>query len=128
MFIDASKDWTNEGCGFFLADKLLRPGGVILFDDYNWSYRAHETATGKRFASGYVFQSMSKEEFDEPQIKAVFELLVMQHESYGELEIIDGLLAMARKVPAAGTKELLIHSRYSLKYRLVTGLKELLKG
>ena len=54
IFIDGPKDWTNDGCAFFLADKLLKPEGMILFDDYNWSYRGNEIAGGKKCTRGYV--------------------------------------------------------------------------
>ncbi len=128
IFIDGPKDWTNDGCAFFLADKLLNPGGTILFDDYNWSYRGDEVQRGKSHERGYVFPEMSEDEFREPQIKAIFELLVTQHDSYGELEIVDGDLAMARKVAGnAAAKELKINSRYSFKYRVLAGVKRLLR-
>jgi predicted O-methyltransferase YrrM len=120
IFIDGPKDWTNDGCAFFLCDKLLVPGGTLLFDDYAWSYRGDELARGKHHGEGYVFQRMSEDEFREPQIKAVFDLLVMQHPSYGKFEIIDGEMAMASKVAGGPERSLRFHSRYSLKYRAIS--------
>src|SRR5699024_7147399 len=46
VFIDGSKNFTIDGMAFFLADKLLREGGWILFDDYDWRY-ADALARGK---------------------------------------------------------------------------------
>jgi len=40
-FIDGPKNWTIDGLAFFLVDKLLRPGGWILFDDYGWAHGKH---------------------------------------------------------------------------------------
>jgi hypothetical protein len=120
IFIDGPKDWTNDGCAFFLADKLLTQNGAILFDDYNWSYRGDESARGKPHARGYVFPNMSEEEYREPQIKAVFELLVLQHPNYGKFEIIDDQLAMALKVATGADKEVRIHTRYSVKHRVIS--------
>lgn len=92
VFIDGPKDWTNDGAAFFMADKLLSQGGWIIFDDYNWTYRDF----GKD--KGYIFAQMSEEELTQAQIKAVVELLVMQHPSYSEFEIWDDVMALARKV------------------------------
>jgi predicted O-methyltransferase YrrM len=124
VFIDGPKDWTNDGCAFFLADKLLTPGGTILFDDYSWSYRGDETARGKAHSRGYVFANMSEAEYVEPQIKAVFELLVMQHPSYSNFVILDDQLAMATKSEQSGTRRLLIDTRYSLKYRAISWMRK----
>ena len=120
IFIDGPKDWTNDGCAFFLADKLLTENGAILFDDYNWSYRDDEKARGKPHAGGYIFSKMSEEEYREPQIRAVFELLVLQHPNYGQFEIIDDELAMALKVSSGVDKEVRIHTRYSVKHRVIS--------
>ena len=125
VFIDGPKDWTNDGCAFFLADKLLAADGALLFDDYNWSYRGDEVARGTSHSGGYVFPTMSAEEFCEPQIRAVFELLVLQHPNYGKFEIIDGQLALALKTAETAGKELRIHTRYSVKHRLLTACKRM---
>ncbi len=128
VFIDGPKDWTNDGCAFFLADKLLRPEGTILFDDYSWSYRGHEAQTGRKYERGYIFEKMSEQEFAEPQVKAIFELLVMQHPGYSNFEVVDGDVAMARKTEHAGPKELIINTRYSLRHRVVSRIAKLARG
>ncbi|MFO0551470.1 MAG: class I SAM-dependent methyltransferase [Polyangiaceae bacterium] len=126
VFIDGPKDWTNDGCAFFLADKLLRPGGTIMFDDCGWSYAEDERQRGKKHERGYIFEHLSEDERNEAQIKAVFELLVMQHPNYDSFEIVDDQLAMARKSPNASTqRELLISTRYSLKYRAMSRARAL---
>lgn len=48
----------------------------------------------------------------------------MQHPDYGDFEIIDERLAMATKRPEANTKRLRIHTRYSLKYRAVSLVRD----
>jgi len=73
IFIDGPKDWTNDGCVFFLADKLLRPNGTLLCDDCNWSYRGDELARGTKHSRGYIFEKMSEDEFREPHVRAVFQ-------------------------------------------------------
>ena len=94
--VDGSKNWTIDGAAFFMADKLLLDGGVIIFDDYNWTYAA---ANKLREATGVIsHHSLSAEEAETPHIREVFNLLVRQHPSYGEFTIIDqGSWVTARK-------------------------------
>lgn len=119
VFIDGPKDWTVDGCAFFLADKLLVNGGTVMFDDYSWSYARDEATRGKRHERGYVFAAMSEAERNEPQVKAVFDLLVMQHPSYGRFVLLDDQLAIAQKTFDPGPRELLLETRVSFKRRLV---------
>jgi len=36
-YFDGGHQWDNTGFGVLLVDMLLRPGGIIVFDDMNWS-------------------------------------------------------------------------------------------
>ena len=55
---------------------------------------------------------MSEDEFREPHVRAVFQLLVMQHDAYSGFEIIDDQLAMAQKSGMQlERKQLLINTR-----------------
>lgn len=105
--IDGPKNWTIDGLAFFLVDKLLKPGGWMIFDDYLWTY-GH---SGREATDGIANRSMSAEECRTPQIREVFELLVKQHPHYSEFTVSgDGNWAMARKI-TADTK------RYTVEYR-----------
>ena len=44
IFIDGGHDWYTTGYAFFLVDKLLKPGGYILFDDLDWTVYTSPTA------------------------------------------------------------------------------------
>lgn len=121
VFIDGPKDWTNDGATFFMVDKLLAPGGVIVFDDYQWSYRGDEKRRGKAHERGYVFPEMSEDEFAQAHVEAIFRLLVMQHPSYGDFRIVNEELAVARKLPDTGapvSRTLRHEVRFDLGYRL----------
>jgi hypothetical protein len=65
---------------FFLVEKLLRPGGWLLFDDLYWTY-ANDV--------GYteMAKAMPKEQRTVPQIERVFSLLVCQHPSFENMSI-----------------------------------------
>jgi predicted O-methyltransferase YrrM len=107
--IDGPKNWTIDGCAFFLADKLLRPGGWIIFDDYAWTYAR---ADGARAATdGITHRELSLEERTTPQVREVFELLVVPHPDYANFVVYDQQdWAMAQKV-SGGEKT------YTMRYR-----------
>lgn len=76
-YIDGGHDWYNTGFAFFLVDKLLKPGGWILFDDINWTFNA---SLGLK--NSEKVKRMPSEERETAQVKKVFELLVKPHPQY----------------------------------------------
>src|SRR5439155_26636535 len=78
--IDGPKNWTIDGAAFFFVDKLLKPGGWIVFDDYSWTYE--EADTRRASTDGITHRSLSEDERRIPHIREVFELLVVQHPDY----------------------------------------------
>jgi len=87
-FIDGGHDWYNTGFCFFLVDKLIEPGGWILFDDLDWTMEHIEKPWALR---------RSQEERKTPQVRKVWELLVKQHQDYGEFRE-QGRWAFAQKM------------------------------
>ncbi|MEE8094489.1 MAG: class I SAM-dependent methyltransferase [Gammaproteobacteria bacterium] len=81
--IDGSKNWTIDGLAFLLVDKLLREGGWILFDDYSWTYAAHD----REATDGVTHRKLSEAERSTPHIREIFHLLVMQHPDYGNFKL-----------------------------------------
>ena len=110
-FIDGSKNWTIDGFAFFLVDKLLRESGTILFDDYGWSYSEHND---KQVTDGISHREMSEDQLHSPNIKLVFQLLVMQHPNYSNFQIDDESWAWARKI-RSDVKTLTLHTKPSFK-------------
>lgn len=95
IIIDGPKNWTIDSSSFFLTDKLLKPSGWILWDDYNWTY---EEADSRRNATdGISHRSLSTEERRIPHIKEIFHLLVMQHPNYHNFKIENKEWAWAQK-------------------------------
>jgi predicted O-methyltransferase YrrM len=107
--IDGAKNWTIDGLAFFLVDKVLKGGGLIIFDDYSWT---HAAADRKREATdGITHRKLSEAERVTPHVREIFELLVKQHPNYGELTLSDSAdWAMARKCERAV-------KTYSVRYR-----------
>ena len=92
-YIDGAHDWYNDGFAFILVDKLLKPGGIIVFDDYDWSFASSPTMR----KSDYV-KNMSKEEKECSQVKKVYDILVKNHPNYHNFQILHkNQWAMAQK-------------------------------
>ena len=118
--IDGSKNWTIDGGAFFLVDKLLKPGGVLVFDDYSWTYAL---ANRRRKATdGVTHRELSLDELNTPAVREIFELLVKQHPSYAELELYPVEdWAVARKV--VGDQK-----RYEVRYEAgPVGVRDMLR-
>lgn len=86
--IDGPKNWTIDGAAFFMADKLLKADGWMIFDDYDWTYASADAARGE--TDGITHRALSREERETPHIRDVFELLVKQHPDYGNFLRLDG--------------------------------------
>lgn len=90
-FIDGAHNFETDGFAFYLADLLLKEGGIILFDDINWSYAQSPSLKNSDFV-----KEMSDDEKQAEQIRDVIELLVYPNDNY-ELIEINGRWAWFRK-------------------------------
>jgi predicted O-methyltransferase YrrM len=108
-FIDGAHTWETDGLAFFLVDKLLRPGGWILFDDVHWTY-----AGSPALKDTEKVRAMPDDERTTPQVMKVLSLLAMQHPDYPELRVrgnwawIGKATADGSRPPAAGVVERLV--------------------
>lgn len=120
VFIDGAHSWEVDGLAFFLADKLLKAGGHMLFDDYAWSF-----GTSTALKNTDMVKRMPSDERDSAQVALIFELLVKQHPSYGDFVVDEDNWAWARKLQASET------AKVRTETRLVTpidGLKRWLRS
>lgn len=81
-FIDGAHNFETDGFAFYLVDLLLDEGGVILFDDINWSYNNSPTLKDTDFV-----KKLPKDEQEAEQIRDVIELLVYPNDNYELLDI-----------------------------------------
>jgi predicted O-methyltransferase YrrM len=82
-YVDDSHTWNVTGLHFFLAEKLINPGGFLLFDDLKW------TVAGSK--SGNVTGTgLTEEQRKTQQVKKVWELLVKTHDNLTAFKEIDG--------------------------------------
>ncbi len=120
-FIDGAKNWTIDGLTFFLVDKLLKPGGWIVFDDLQWTY-ASKLAKGKKKSDGIFLLEMGEDELNQPHIELIFQLLVMQHPGYSQFRVKDNWWAWARKIP--GDRHVVFEMSAGYRQRLAAWEKE----
>ncbi len=107
--IDGPKNWTIDGAAFFMVDKLLKSNGMIIFDDYHWSYSQVDKVRG--VTDGITHRTLSKSELTTSQIQDVFELLVKQHPNYGNFTLHgDSGWAIAEKVKSDTKNYKIIYS------------------
>ncbi|TWB67359.1 O-methyltransferase [Bradyrhizobium sacchari] len=121
-FIDGPKNWTIDGAAFFMVDKLMKAGGWIIFDDYDWTYNSvYDPKTGGTSCDGINIPELAEDERTQPHIEAIFRLLVTQHPNYGAFRIDGNTWAWAQKVQSNDRKISLTYTpdfRYSFFSRL----------
>lgn len=81
-FIDGAHTWNTDGLAFFLTEKLLRPGGWIIFDDVDWSYSKSPSLRNSPFV-----KKLPDEYRDTQQVQNVFTFLVQQHPSFTDFKV-----------------------------------------
>lgn len=80
-YFDGGHTWDETGFGVLLVDLLLRPGGILVLDDLNWSVAssAYYQRTPKRAAA------FSPDEAATPGVRRTWEL-ILPHLGYEYLE------------------------------------------
>ena len=79
VYVDGAHSWAVDGYAFFLADRLLRTGGWMIFDDLDWSY-----AESLSLRDTPAVRAMTEEYRTAHQVRKVYELLVRTQVGYGE--------------------------------------------
>jgi len=83
VFLDGAHTWALDALAFLLVDRLLKPGGLIEFDDYHWTIERSPSMNPAVFpASDRLYTA---EQIGERQVALVVELLVRRDAHYEEL-------------------------------------------
>jgi len=83
VFLDGMHTWETDGFAFFLIDKLLKTGGYIDFDDYNWTLFRSPTLSPKVFP--FMAELYTVKQMKTKSIKKIIELLVRKNKNYIEI-------------------------------------------
>jgi len=83
VFIDGAHIFEPDALAFYLSDKLLKPGGWMLFDDLYWTLHASE------FQNEAWVQNLSRQERETPHIEKLFNVIARQHGGYTDFRIVD---------------------------------------
>lgn len=92
VYVDGAHLWDVDGFAFFLADRLLRRGGWILFDDLDWKIDDSPSMGNVPWV-----RALPEEQRTAKQICLVYDLLVQTHERYGDFKD-DGAWGWAHKL------------------------------
>lgn len=87
VYLDGAHNWCTDGFAFFLVDRMLAPGGMIIFDDLDWTYEGHDWDWLKE---------MPEEERTTAQVRKIVDLLVRDHADYDEITYVNDW-AIAKK-------------------------------
>jgi hypothetical protein len=79
VFLDGAHTWNIDAAAFFIAEKLMRSGAWILFDDLKYTYRNYFDATQREDRYGVLKSDMAQDEIYESHVGLIFELLARSH-------------------------------------------------
>jgi predicted O-methyltransferase YrrM len=84
VFLDGAHTFAIDALTFFLADRLLKVGGHMDFDDYAWTLGASPTLRPERFP--LTARLYTREQIDARQVQMIIELLVRKSGRYQEVK------------------------------------------
>jgi predicted O-methyltransferase YrrM len=108
-YLDGAKNFNVDGLAVVLVEKLLKPGGWLLMDDLEWTYRDNRWIVPA--GDGHPLGPLSESELAEPHLRAVFELIVKQHPSFTHFRREDEWYGWAQKLPGSDRRYELATSR-----------------
>jgi predicted O-methyltransferase YrrM len=83
VYLDGAHTWHHDGMAFLLIDKMLRPGGIIVFDDTEWTISQSKTMNPAVYPE--VTAQYTEDQISALQVKMILELLVKPDPRYEEI-------------------------------------------
>lgn len=80
IYLDGAHTYLHDALAFFMCDRLLKVGGIFIFDDWYWAFANSSWMKDTRH------EFMTEEQAASLQIKMFLEELVNTHVGYEELE------------------------------------------
>jgi predicted O-methyltransferase YrrM len=83
VFLDGAHTWAVDALTTFLIDRLLKPGGFIDFDDYDWTLATSPALNPSRFPlTGKMY---TDEQIRTKQVKMICDAVVRNDPRYREI-------------------------------------------
>lgn len=79
IYIDGAHTYLHDALIFFMADRVLKVGGLMIFDDWNWKFAVSEYMKNVRH------NYMTDEQINSQQIGYFIKTLVNNHIGYETL-------------------------------------------
>ena len=83
VYLDGAHTWGVDALAFLLIDRLLKPGGYVDFDDYDWTIATSPTINPSAYPA--TLKLYTEEQIGTPQVKLIVDLLVRREGCYEEL-------------------------------------------
>jgi predicted O-methyltransferase YrrM len=83
VYLDGVHTWGVDALAFLLIDRLLKPGGLIEFDDYGWTIERSPSMNPLAFPAAE--RLYTREQIEVPQVELVVDLLVRGDPRYEEV-------------------------------------------
>jgi len=80
VYLDGAHTWHHDALAFVLIDQLLKNGGFVEFDDYNWNHRRSSTVNPTICPA--TVEGFTEEQIDTHQVALVVDLLVKRDGRY----------------------------------------------
>src|SRR6185312_8262709 len=80
VYVDGAHTFAVDALAFVLVDRLLRPGGYLEFDDYNWAFAT------SRWMQETRDDFMTQEQIRTAQVKMVVDLFLRGNPDYQVLQ------------------------------------------
>jgi predicted O-methyltransferase YrrM len=83
VYLDGAHTWNVDALAFLLLDRLLKVGGYIDFDDYDWSLEKSKSMNPR--VSSLTRESFTDKQISESHVRLVVDLLVKRDPRYTEI-------------------------------------------
>jgi predicted O-methyltransferase YrrM len=83
VFIDGAHTWAIDGFASLLADRLLKPGGHLDFDDHNWTLADSRALRPQNFP--LTARMYTPEQIRTQQVQMICDLLFRRDDRYTEV-------------------------------------------
>ena len=74
IYLDGGHLWEPDALAFLLAEQMLRPGGMVIFDDLHWTF-----GESPYWSDAEAVRNMPADVRDTPHVQEIFDLLVKPH-------------------------------------------------